>query len=153
MDPVSKFSETIERPRYFLGLADNVGDALTFKISKDDVVTVLHRSVVRSAADASHQNRRVSFKSYLQESLKLLDTKPSLSFVSKDSHHKNKSTKTDNDVSNRTRSKTDYTDQYIGSRTRSKIHNVNTSCNFISTTWKVSSTRYAIKCSGMQGLS
>jgi hypothetical protein len=54
---------------------------------------------------------RVSFKSDVQESLKLLDTKPSLSFVWKDSHHKHKSRKTNNDVSNRTRSKADYTDQ------------------------------------------
>jgi hypothetical protein len=50
------------------------------------LVTVLHRSVVRSAADASHRNRRVSFESDVQESLKLLDTKPS--FVWKDSYHK-----------------------------------------------------------------
>jgi hypothetical protein len=73
LDPVSKFQypETTERPGYFLGFADNVGDALTFKILKNDLVTVLHRSVLRSAADASHWNRRVSFKSDLQESLKL----------------------------------------------------------------------------------
>jgi hypothetical protein len=92
MDPVSKFqySETTERPGYFIGFADNVGDALTFKILKSDLVTFLHRSVVRSAADASHWNRRISFKSYVQESLKSLDTKPSLSFVWKDSHHQNK---------------------------------------------------------------
>jgi hypothetical protein len=115
LDPVSKFPETTERPGYFVGFADNVGDELTFKILKDDLVTVLHRSVVRSAADASHRNRRVSFKSYLQESLKLLDTKPSSTFLWKDSHHKNESTKTNNDVSNRTRSKADYTDQHIGS--------------------------------------
>jgi hypothetical protein len=38
---------------------------------------------VRSAADASHRNRRVSFKSDVQESLKLLDTKPSLTFFGK----------------------------------------------------------------------
>jgi hypothetical protein len=63
---------------------------LTFKILKDDLVTVLHRSVVRSAADASHQNRRVSFKSDVQESLKLLDTKPILTFVWKDSRDKYK---------------------------------------------------------------
>jgi hypothetical protein len=83
LDPVSKFGlqETTERPGYFVGFADNVGDALTFKILKNDLVTVLHRSVVRSAADASHRNRRVSFKSDVQESLKLLDTKPILSFV------------------------------------------------------------------------
>jgi hypothetical protein len=79
LDPVSKvrFPETTERPGYFIGFADNVGDALTFKILKNDLVTVLHRSVVRSAADASHRNRRVSFKSDVQESLKLLDTNPS----------------------------------------------------------------------------
>jgi hypothetical protein len=98
---------------------------LTFKILKNDLVTVLHRSVVRSAADASHRNRRESFKSDVQESLKLLDTKPSLSFFWKDSHHKHKSRRTNNDVSTRTRSKPDYTDQHIGSRTRSKMHNIN----------------------------
>jgi hypothetical protein len=80
---------------------------------------------VRSAADANHQDKRVSFKSDVQESLKLLDTKPSLSFVWKDSHHSYKSRKTNNDVSNRTRSKADYTDQHIGSRTRSKMHKIN----------------------------
>jgi hypothetical protein len=80
---------------------------------------------VRSVADASHRNRRVSFKSDLHESFKLLDSEPSLTFVWKDSHHNHKSRKTDNDVSNRTRYKADYTDQYIGSRTRSKMHNVN----------------------------
>jgi hypothetical protein len=112
-------------PRYFVGFADNVVDALTFKILKNDLVTVLHRSVLRSAADASHRNRRVSFKSDLQESLKLLDTKPISRFVWKDSHHKHKSRNTNHDVSNRIRSKVDYTDQHIGSRTRSKMHNVN----------------------------
>jgi hypothetical protein len=65
---------------------------------KNDLITVLHGSVVRSAADASHRNRRVSFKSDVQESLKLLDTKPSLSFIWKDSHHKYKSRKIHNDV-------------------------------------------------------
>jgi hypothetical protein len=125
LDPVSKFPETIERPGYFIVFADNVGDALTFKILKNDLVTVLHRSVVRSAADASHRNRRVSFKSDVQESLKLLDTKPSSTFVRKDSHHNHKSRKSNNDVSTRTRSKADYNDQHIGSRTRSKMHNIN----------------------------
>jgi hypothetical protein len=85
---------------------------------KNDLVTVLHRSVVRSAADASYQNRRVSL-SDVQQSFELLDTKPSN--VRKDSHHKHKSRKTNNDVSN----KADYTDQHIGSRTRSKMHNIN----------------------------
>jgi outer membrane protease len=117
LDPVStfRFPENTEKPGYFVGFSHsyNVGDALTFKILKNDLVTVLHRSVVISAADASHRNRRVSFKSDVQESLKLLDTKPSSTFVWKDSHHKHKSRKTYDDVSNRTRSKEDYTDQHI----------------------------------------
>jgi hypothetical protein len=71
-----QFSETAESPGYFVGFADNVGDALTFKIMKNDLVTLLHKSVVRSAADASHRNRSVLFKSDVQESLKILDTKP-----------------------------------------------------------------------------
>jgi hypothetical protein len=41
-------------------------------ILKNDLVTVFNRSVVRSAADANHRNRRVSFKSDVQESLKYL---------------------------------------------------------------------------------
>jgi hypothetical protein len=94
---------------------------------KNDLVTVLHRSVVRSTADANNRNTRVSFKSDVQESLKLLDNKPSLNFAWKDSHHKHKSRRTNNDVSNRTRSKADYTNQHIGSRTRSKIHSINNS--------------------------
>jgi hypothetical protein len=65
LDPFSKFwfPETTERPGNFVGFADNVGYALTFKILKNDLVIVLHRSLVRSAADANHRNRRVSFKS------------------------------------------------------------------------------------------
>jgi hypothetical protein len=44
--------------------------------------------VVRSAADTNHWNKRMSFEAGVQESLRLLDTKPS--FVWKDSHHKHK---------------------------------------------------------------
>jgi hypothetical protein len=80
---------------------------------------------VRSTADVSHRNRKVSFMLEVQESLKLLDTKPSLIFAWKDSHHKHRSRKTNDDVSNRIRSKVDYTDQNIGSRTQSKMHNIN----------------------------
>jgi hypothetical protein len=98
---------------------------LTFKILKNELVTVLYRSVVRLVADANHRNGRVSFKSDVQESLKSLDTKPSLTYVWKDSHHNHKSRKIYNDVSNRTRSKADYTDQHIRSRTKSKMHNIN----------------------------
>jgi hypothetical protein len=123
LGPVSKFPVTKGRLGYFAEFADNVGDTLTLNILKNDLVKNLHRSVVRSAADANHRNRRVSFKSDVQESHKSSDTKPS--FVWKDSHHKHKSRNTNNDVSNRTRSKADYTDQKIGSRSRSKMQCVN----------------------------
>jgi hypothetical protein len=79
----SKIPEIAERTGYFVEFADNLVDALTFKILKNDLVTVLHRSVVRSAADANHRNKRVSFKSDVQVSLKLLDTKPSLNMFGK----------------------------------------------------------------------
>jgi hypothetical protein len=54
LDPVFKFPETTGRPGYAVAFADNVGDTLTFKILKKDLSTVFHRSVVRSAADATH---------------------------------------------------------------------------------------------------
>jgi hypothetical protein len=39
LNPVSKFQlpETTERPGYFVGFADNLRDALTFKIMKNDI--------------------------------------------------------------------------------------------------------------------
>ena len=86
LDPVSKFPETTERPGHFVGIADNVGDKLTFKILKNDLSIVLHRSVVRSAADANHRNKQVSFKPDVDNSLVVTkhiywsingDTKPS----------------------------------------------------------------------------
>jgi hypothetical protein len=70
-----QFPENTESPWYYLGFADNVADALKFKILKNDLVTVLHSSVLGSAADSSHRDRRVIFKSYIQDSLKLLDAK------------------------------------------------------------------------------
>jgi hypothetical protein len=76
LDPVARFPETTEKPRFFVGFADNVGDALTFKILKNDLSTVLNRSVVRSAADPLHRNKRVTFKPDTQEVLEKLDTIP-----------------------------------------------------------------------------
>jgi hypothetical protein len=56
-DPVSRFPESTERPGHFVGFADNVEDKLTFKILKNDLSIILHRNVVRSVADANHQNK------------------------------------------------------------------------------------------------
>ena len=45
--PDNSFPDSKDLPVYFLGIADNVGDALTFIILSEDVQR-LHRSVIRS---------------------------------------------------------------------------------------------------------
>jgi hypothetical protein len=57
LDAVFNFPDNSERLGYFLEFADNVGDALTFKILKSDLVTIFHRSVIRKTAHASHWNK------------------------------------------------------------------------------------------------
>jgi hypothetical protein len=47
---LSKCPETTEGPGYLAGFVDNIGDELAFKKIKSGLITVLHRSVVRSAA-------------------------------------------------------------------------------------------------------
>ena len=123
LDPVSKFPETTEKPGYFVGFADNIGDVMTFKILKNDLNTVLHRSVVRSTADANYRNKRVSFKLDVEDSLIKLDIKPSADF--RHSHSKDKSRAFSDSVSTRTRSKTDFNhlDDGVAVRTRSKSQN------------------------------
>jgi hypothetical protein len=92
---------------------------LTFKVLKNDLTTIIHRSVVRSAADTSHRNRRVTFKPDVQEQINKLDTKPG--FTNKENLPKYKSKAVYNDVSSRTRSKANNSDQRIGVSTRSKL--------------------------------
>ena len=79
---------------------------MTFKILKNDLNTVLHRSVVRSAADTNHWNKQVSFTLDVEDSLIKLDIKPSADF--RHSHSKDKSREFNDSVSTRTRSKTDF---------------------------------------------
>jgi hypothetical protein len=123
LDLVSKFPETTEKLGYFVGFADNVGDVMTFKILKNGLNTVLYRSVGRFAADANHRNKRVSFKSEVQDSLIKLDIKTSADF--RNSQSKDKSRAFNDNVSTRTRSKTDFghLDHGVAVRTRSKPQN------------------------------
>ena len=93
-----------------------MSDALTFKILKNDLTTVLHRSVVRSAADASHRNKRVTFKPDVQEQINKLDTRQVV--TNKNNPPKCEPRIINDDVSTRTRSKVD---QNIGVSTRSKL--------------------------------
>jgi hypothetical protein len=77
LNPVSKFPETTEMPGYFVRFADSLGDALTFQILKNDLSTVLRRSVVRPTADAIHRNKLVTFKPAVQARRNNLDMTPS----------------------------------------------------------------------------
>jgi len=43
----------------FVGISENVGSALTFKILTDDTQTIIHRSSVRTALDPTSANKRV----------------------------------------------------------------------------------------------
>ena len=61
LDVESSFPSSKELPGYFVGVSQNVGDKLTFKILTDDTERIINRSVVRSATDALTDNRRVSF--------------------------------------------------------------------------------------------
>ena len=84
----------------------------------------MHRSVVRSAADANHRNKRVSFKPDVQEMIIRLDVMPSN--LPGNSHSKQKTRKQNDDVASRTRSKTGHLEQNVGNRTRSKLQAI---CN------------------------
>ena len=86
---------------------------------KNDLTTVLHRSVVRSEADTSHQNKRVPFKSDVQETLNKLVERPGI--TSKNTHPSSKTKILKDDVSTRTRSKSSQVDQNVGITTRSML--------------------------------
>jgi hypothetical protein len=65
--------------------------------------------MARSLADTCHQNRRVTFKSYVHEQFNKLDTKPGV--TDRDNHPKHESKEVNDYVSSRTRSKASQSDQ------------------------------------------
>ena len=52
-------SDSREKRGYFVGIAENVGHAMTFKILTDDTNKVIYRSNVRPALSPSDRNRRL----------------------------------------------------------------------------------------------
>ena len=58
-DPQQRFPNTKEAAGWFVGVAENIGDALCYKILAEDGKTILHRSVVRPARDESRPNNRL----------------------------------------------------------------------------------------------
>jgi hypothetical protein len=68
LDPVAQVPETTEKPGFFVEFADNVGDILKFKILKNAVSTVLHRSVVYQQ-QILHTGKRESHSSLIYKRL------------------------------------------------------------------------------------
>ncbi len=60
LDPSEVYPDTKEKTGYWLGIADNVGDSLTYSILTDENVQVIQRSVVRPF-DPLHANQRLVF--------------------------------------------------------------------------------------------
>ena len=61
LDPEESYPISKEKPGWFVGISENIGDALTFKILTEGTHRVIHRSVVRSANDVNNPNKRVNF--------------------------------------------------------------------------------------------
>ena len=60
LDPLEVYPNTQEKTGYWVGVADNVGDALTYEILTDDTIQITNRSVVRPV-DPRHPNKCVTF--------------------------------------------------------------------------------------------
>ena len=52
-------SESTEKLGYFVGIADSVGHALTFKVLTDDTNKVIYRSRIRTATKSNERNLRI----------------------------------------------------------------------------------------------
>jgi hypothetical protein len=61
LDSDETFPSSKEKPGWWVGVANNVGDAMTFKILTEDSHKVIHRSVLRPAKDDRFKNKRVRF--------------------------------------------------------------------------------------------
>ena len=61
LDAETPFPDSKERPGRFVGIAENIGDAMTFWILTSDSHQLIARSVIRSAEIPESENRRVSF--------------------------------------------------------------------------------------------
>ena len=73
LDSDEKFSESNEKPGWFVGFPDNIGDRITWRILMADKKMVIVRSVVRPAKDADRRNRKVHFDLSTDQEIKKLD--------------------------------------------------------------------------------
>ena len=114
LDPTSKFPHSKEKPGYFVGFAHNSGDALTFKILREDHKTVLVRSVVRPRNDPNHPNKRVTFQEDKEEATPVIIT---------EDNENNQEQSLTNDRNKIRHNYEENLDKGIATRTRSKIQN------------------------------
>ncbi len=120
LDPTEKFPNSKEKPGWFVGFSDNIGDTMTFRILMSDKKTVIVRSVVRPAKDKYRRNRNVNFDKETDEEIATIDagtvedhvTPPRRNIVEIDDDPEEPR------IAERTRSKTD--DSEITTRTRSQ---------------------------------
>jgi hypothetical protein len=80
-DPGETFPKSKEKPGYWVGVAKNVGDALTYKILTDETEQVIHRGVIHTAEsskqrETSRTNRRVRFDPELDPKVHHDDDEP-----------------------------------------------------------------------------
>jgi hypothetical protein len=59
LDAEIPFPNSKEKARRFVGIAENVGDAMTFSILTEDTNKLIARSVLRSAEDPTTANKRI----------------------------------------------------------------------------------------------
>jgi hypothetical protein len=62
LDSDESFPSSKEKPGWWLGVAHNVGDIMTFKILTHDTEKIICRSVLRPARDDRFKNKRVRFE-------------------------------------------------------------------------------------------
>ena len=73
LDTEDTFPSTKECPGYWLGVADSVGDVLTFKILTADTMRIIYRSVVRPGNDLSKPNLQVTWPKMDADVPRILD--------------------------------------------------------------------------------
>ena len=59
LESETPFPNSREKAEWFIGIAENVGDALTFWILTEDTKKIIARSVVRTAEDPKTVNQRI----------------------------------------------------------------------------------------------
>lgn len=64
LDDSEFLSESTERLGYFVGIAENVGHALTFKVLTDDTKKVIYRSRIRTAMNPGERNLRIKSENF-----------------------------------------------------------------------------------------